>query len=154
MSLLLALLLTTLPAPARVVHTWPLPPPHPVVRAFEPPPTPYGRGHRGVDLAAPENTEVLASADAVVAFAGRVGTRQLISLSHPNGLRTTYEPVVPLVKAGQPVTRGTRIGTLTPGHRGCRTPCLHWGAHKPKPPHREYLNPLNLLARVRLLPAS
>ncbi|HEX5404843.1 MAG TPA: M23 family peptidase, partial [Pseudonocardiaceae bacterium] len=29
---------------------WPLAPPHPVLRPFQAPSTPYGPGHRGVDL--------------------------------------------------------------------------------------------------------
>ncbi|MET9225193.1 M23 family metallopeptidase [Lentzea sp. NPDC003310] len=145
-----ALLLTTLLAPAPVRFTWPLPPPHAVVRAFEAPTSPFGPGHRGVDLAAPAGTPVLATADATVVYAGAVAARTLVSLQHRNGLRTTYEPVAPLVTAGAPVRQGEVIGHLQPGH--CESPCLHWGARR----DRTYLDPLRLLtrSRVRLLPLS
>ncbi|MEV0680472.1 M23 family metallopeptidase [Actinosynnema sp. NPDC050436] len=136
-------------------HAWPLAPPHPVLRAFERPPTPYLAGHRGVDLGAAPDAVVLASADGTVHFAGTVGRRQVVSLAHAGNLRTTYEPVTPLVSRGQRVTRGTPVGTLDPGHEGCRTTCLHWAALRPTP-HRHYLDPLSLLARtrVRLLPTD
>ncbi|WP_246037921.1 M23 family metallopeptidase [Saccharothrix texasensis] len=136
---------------------WPLAPPHQVVRAFEAPATEYGPGHRGVDLAAPAGAAVLAAADAVVVHAGPVADRAVVSLLHPGGLRTTYEPVTPAVRRGQPVRRGDLIGTLDPGHEGCPTDtCLHWGALRPDPPRSPtYLNPLRLLStgRARLLPS-
>ncbi|SDO01996.1 M23 family metallopeptidase [Lentzea jiangxiensis] len=145
-----ALVLTTLLTSPQARFTWPLPPPHPVVRAFEAPATPFGPGHRGADLSAPAGTDVLAAADGVVVFAGPVATRTLVSLQHRGGLRTTYEPVTPAVAAGSPVRRGQVIGHLQEGH--CPTPCLHWGARR----GAEYLDPLRLVssARVRLLPLS
>jgi murein DD-endopeptidase MepM/ murein hydrolase activator NlpD len=74
-----------------------------------------------------------------------------VSIDHPNGLRTTYEPVDPSVGAGARVTRGSPIGTLVGGHPGCPVEaCLHWGARRGE----VYLDPLTLLRppRVRLLP--
>ncbi|MGI5505347.1 M23 family metallopeptidase [Lentzea sp. CA-135723] len=119
-----------------------------MVRAFEAPATPFGPGHRGADLAAPAGTPVLASADATVHYAGAVAARTLVSLRHPAGLSTTYEPITPTVTAGHRVRRGDVIGHLQPGH--CPTPCLHWGARRAT----TYLNPLHLLTtgKVRLLP--
>ncbi|MFI9816149.1 M23 family metallopeptidase [Saccharothrix variisporea] len=157
----LATLLTctlTTPATARPPrYTWPLPPPQVVLRTFQAPTTPYGPGHRGVDLGAAAGTRVMAAADATVVFAGPVGERQVVALSHEGGIRTTYEPVTPTVEPGQRVTRGTPIATLEPGHDGCATPCLHWGAHRTTTKAgRTYLDPLALLAagRVRLLPTG
>ncbi|MDX3656236.1 M23 family metallopeptidase [Streptomyces sp. ID05-26A] len=143
-----ALLLTTLLAPPPDRFAWPLPPPHPVVRAFEAPATPFGPGHRGADLSSPSDTPVLAAADATVVFAGAVAARTLVSLQHRNGLRTTYEPITPTVTAGSAIRRGEVIGHLQPGH--CPTPCLHWGARR----GHAYLDPLRLVTsgRVRLLP--
>ncbi|MFI6096605.1 M23 family metallopeptidase [Lentzea sp. NPDC051213] len=143
-----ALVLTTLLAPAPARFTWPLPPPHPVVRTFHAPATPFGPGHRGVDLAGAEGTPVLAAGDGVVVYAGAVAARTLVSVEHRGGLRTTYEPVAPAVAAGRPVRRGEVLGHLQPGH--CASPCLHWGVRR----GAEYLDPLRLVSpgRVRLLP--
>ncbi|GAA3644135.1 hypothetical protein GCM10022267_33360 [Lentzea roselyniae] len=143
-----ALVLTTLLAPSS--FSWPLPPPHPVVRAFQAPASPFGPGHRGVDLAAPAGTAVLAAGDGVVVYAGAVAARTLVSVQHRNGLRTTYEPVAPNVAAGRQVRRGEVIGHLQEGH--CPSPCLHWGVRRGD----EYLDPLRLVVqgRVRLLPLN
>jgi murein DD-endopeptidase MepM/ murein hydrolase activator NlpD len=130
---------------------WPLPGTPAVTRDFEPPAGPYGPGHRGVDLAAAPGAAVLAAGDGVVAFAGMVAGRPVVSIDHPGGLRTTYEPVDPSVAAGQAVARGSPIGTLLAGHPGCSAAaCLHWGVRRGE----TYLDPLALLraVRVRLLP--
>jgi murein DD-endopeptidase MepM/ murein hydrolase activator NlpD len=131
--------------------SWPLPGAPTVTRPFQPPPSPYGPGHRGVDLAGAPGNPVLAAGDGVVAFAGMVAGRPLVSIDSPTGLRTTYEPVAPSVAAGQPVARGSPIGTLLPGHAGCpASACLHWGLRRGE----SYLDPLDLLRppQVRLLP--
>jgi murein DD-endopeptidase MepM/ murein hydrolase activator NlpD len=87
-----------------------------------------------------------------VAYAGSVVNRPVVSIQHPNGLRSTYEPVTPAVHAGQVVRRGQMIGTLLAGHPGCTADaCLHWGVRRGR---GVYLDPLGLLrlAPVRLLP--
>jgi murein DD-endopeptidase MepM/ murein hydrolase activator NlpD len=130
---------------------WPLQGAFQVTRRFLPPPTPYGRGHRGVDLATAENAVVRAGRDGVVVFAGNVGGRGVVSLTHPDGTRTTYEPLLPRVAAGQRLRTGDELGLLQPGHPGCpRRTCLHWGLLD----GQTYLDPLGALAftRVRLLP--
>nr|WP_291410681.1 peptidoglycan DD-metalloendopeptidase family protein [Actinophytocola sp.] len=132
---------------------WPLAPPHPVVRPFQAPSSPYGPGHRGVDLGGSTGEPVLAAAAGVVVFAGDLAGRGVVSVDHPNGLRTTYEPVAPAVEAGQRVAAGAVLGHLRPGHLGCTgaPACLHWGVRRGE----EYLDPLALVSttgRVRLLP--
>lgn len=136
-------------APPQVPFGWPLAAPHPVVRPFVAPSTPFGPGHRGVDLGGAPDTPVLASGDGVVVFAGPLAGRGVVSIAHANGLRTTYEPVTASVSIATRVTRGSVIGHLARGHPGCGT-CLHWGARR----GTEYLDPLGLLStgRVRLLP--
>jgi murein DD-endopeptidase MepM/ murein hydrolase activator NlpD len=130
---------------------WPLPPPHPVLRPFQQPATPYGPGHRGVDLGGSAGEAVLAAGDGLVRYAGPLADRSLVSIEHPGGLRTTYEPVQPLVAVGQQVRRGQPIGELLAGHPGCPAGqvCLHWGVHR----GRYYLDPLRLVVgQIRLLP--
>ena len=138
--------------PPAAHFVWPLAPPHPVVRPFQPPSTPYGPGHRGVDLASSPGAPVSAAGDGVVVYAGQLAGRGLVSISHANGLNTTYEPLTPAVTVGARVTRGTVVGHLVAGHLGCvdAPACLHWGARRGD----EYLDPLGLLSsgRVRLLP--
>ena len=132
-------------------YRWPLAGTPHVTRPFQPPPQPWLPGHRGVDLAAMPGAAVLAASAGVVAFAGRVAGVGVVSVDHSDGLRTSYEPVTPLVRAGQRVTGGQRLGLLLPGHPGCPVAaCLHWGLRRGS----LYLDPLALLgyARVRLLP--
>jgi murein DD-endopeptidase MepM/ murein hydrolase activator NlpD len=132
---------------------WPLAGFPTVLRRFDAPDHPYGPGHRGVDLGGWGGQSVLAAGDGVLAFTGMVAGRPVISVDHPSGLRTTYEPVVATVSAGQRVARGDIIGRLQAGHPGCSAAaCLHWGVRR----GQEYLDPLRLLAsgRVRLLPVD
>ncbi len=133
------------------VFSWPLDPPHQVLRPFEAPAGPYGPGHRGVDLGGTPGQAVRAAAAGTVVFAGQVAGRGVISVDHVSGLRTTYEPVTPSVTAGQQVAAGEVLGQLMAGHPGCpAAACLHWGVRR----GGDYLDPLGLLGtgRVRLLP--
>ncbi|MFP5371545.1 MAG: murein hydrolase activator EnvC family protein [Actinomycetes bacterium] len=160
--LLVVLLAVTLPpapaaaapaAPLGQVALWtaPLAGPFYVGRPFEAPPHAYGPGHRGVDLEGFPGAPVLAAADGVVAFAGMVAGRPVVSIDHAGGLLTTYEPVVSSVGAGQGVARGFPVGVLSAGHAGCSVEaCLHWGLRRGE----TYLDPLALLRppRLTLLP--
>nr|WP_300013268.1 M23 family metallopeptidase [Pseudonocardia sp.] len=126
--------------------------PVPAVRTpFRAPAHAYGPGHRGVDLAGTAGQPVLAARAGTVVFAGAVAGRPVVSVQHDDGLRTTYEPVAPLVVAGTVVAAGAVLGVLETGHAGCRDTCLHWGARRDR---ADYLDPLVLLRppRVRLLP--
>lgn len=134
-------------------YGWPTGGPAAVVQDFDPPAVVWGRGHRGVDLAAPAGSQVRAAGQGVVAFAGVVAGRPVISIDHPDGIRTTYEPVEASVAAGQSVARGQVIGTLLAGHRSDGVDALHWGARTGK---KSYVNPLRLLSPpvIRLKPVS
>ena len=139
------------PGPPVALWGWPLDGGPAVSRPFEQPPTPYAAGHRGVDLVGAPGRPVLAAGAGVVVFAGMVAGRPVVSVDHADGLRTTYEPVQPVVAAGQPVARGSPLGLLVGGHTGCPVEaCLHWGLRRGE----TYLDPLVLLRppRVRLLP--
>jgi murein DD-endopeptidase MepM/ murein hydrolase activator NlpD len=134
-------------------YRWPLAGVPAVTRPFQPPPRPWLPGHRGVDLAGAPGVPVLAAGAGVVAFAGSVAGVGVVSIDHPGGLRTTYEPVTPLVAVGTRVVAGEPIGMLLPGHEGCPVAaCLHWGLRR----GGAYLDPLLLLglARVRLYPVN
>ena len=132
---------------------WPLDGAPRVVRPFDPPARPWLSGHRGVDLAGAPGSTVRAAGAGRVRFAGLVAGRPVISIDHARGLRTTYEPVEPVVRVGDEVAAGDPIGQLVSGHPGCAVAaCLHWGLRRGD----IYLDPLSLLGlgRVRLLPLS
>ncbi|MDT7843642.1 murein hydrolase activator EnvC family protein [Streptomyces justiciae] len=158
LPLLLALLLTPLPSasgdpappPPRppsatvpaIARTWPVGVRPPVLRTWEPPPTAYARGHRGVDLAAPPGTPVRAVAAGRVSFAGRVAGKGVLSIALTGtDLRTTYEPVRATVKKGEEVTPGEVVATVEPTGSHCTTTCVHWGLRRGD----TYLDPLSLL---------
>jgi|GEM_PF-665634 len=123
--------------------TWPV---HPfrVVEHFVAPAHAYGPGHRGVDLEpASPDAPVGSPAVGVVAFAGPVAGRGVVTIDHGDGLVTTLEPVDPEVAPGTPVVAGQRVGSLGIGGH-THTGALHVGVRW----HGEYINPLLLLGEV------
>jgi murein DD-endopeptidase MepM/ murein hydrolase activator NlpD len=138
-----------LPSPAG----WPLIGSPRVLRAFDPPASAYGPGHRGVDLAASAGDAVQAAAAGTVRFAGQVAGRGVVTVDHGSFV-TTYEPVRASVPAGQIVSVGTVLGRVSSGGH-CGSRCLHWGLRRSE----TYLDPLLLIAggnagRLRLLAAD
>ncbi|MDT5234725.1 MAG: hypothetical protein QOF47_712 [Mycobacterium sp.] len=134
---------------------WPLRPRPAVLRMFDAPSPNWHRGHRGVDLAGVSGQPVYAAAAGTVVFAGELAGRPLVSIAHPGGLRTSYEPVHPSVRVGQLVDAGTAIGELAAGHDGgAAAACLHWGAMWGAASRADYVDPLGLLAStpIRLKP--
>ena len=133
------------PAPTVSSWGWPLEPRPAVSRPFHAPPTPWGAGHRGVDLLAQPGQVVLTAGDGRVTFSGRVAGRGVVVVTHPGGLRTSYEPVDRRAHLGVPVHRGDPLGVLGPGPGHCSpASCLHWGLRR----GTTYLDPLTLLEPV------
>lgn len=153
--LTLALVLSCLPAARADADEqprgeWPLHPEPAVVRGFDPPTTPYGPGHRGVDLLGRPGQPVRTALAGSVTYAGRLAGRGVVVVGH-GATRTTYEPVAAIVTVGSPVAAGDRIGTLElPGSHCFPRACLHWGWIAGE----TYLDPLRLVGAgpVRLLP--
>lgn len=116
------------PAPP-VVYRAPVGPPTTLARAFEAPPAPWAAGHRGVDLLAPVGADVVAPADGTVTFAGPVAGRGVLTVLHPDGRRSSVEPVEPAVAVGHRVRAGDRLGTVADGGH-CAGACLHWGVRE------------------------
>jgi murein DD-endopeptidase MepM/ murein hydrolase activator NlpD len=118
--------------------------PFEVLAAFAAPERRWLRGHRGIDLVTSVGQAVRAAGDGRVVFAGPIAGREVVSIDH-GGLRTTYEPVNPVVRAGDVVRSGDRIGSLSTGSGHCGSGrCLHLGLRR----DREYLDPLLLLGRT------
>lgn len=94
-------------------------------------------------------TPVRAAGSGQVVFAGVIAGTPTLSIEHSDGLRTTYQPIAPVVHKGQYVKEGSVIGTVAtaaPSHDG-----LHWGV---KTGPKTYIDPLSLLDRpvIRLKP--
>jgi murein DD-endopeptidase MepM/ murein hydrolase activator NlpD len=142
------------PAPAAVVVTarwsWPVGPPHDLVRSFEAPASRYGPGHRGIDIVARPGDPVRAPADGVVSFSGVVVDRPVLSIQHDEALVSSVEPVVATVNAGERVSAGQVVGVVASGAH-CSEMCLHFGVRR----HGQYISPilfLGGLSRAVLLP--
>jgi murein DD-endopeptidase MepM/ murein hydrolase activator NlpD len=130
---------------------WPVDGERWVLRDFVAPPSAYGAGHRGVDLAArAEHATVRSPVGGVVHFAGVVVDRPLVTV-RTGQLLVTLEPVDPTVAEGDVVAAGDSLGTLEAGH--CARPCVHLGVRLAG----EYVSPLLYLGglqRAVLLPLS
>lgn len=98
---------------------WPVSSSKKVIRGFKPPRNKkekYLSGfHRGIDIAAKENESVYAPADGVIKFSGFLANRYVISITHANGLVSSFEPVKASVIKGQRVTRGQQLGQVQTG---------------------------------------
>ena len=100
--------------------------------------------HEGIDLTAPRGTEIFATADGVVLFAGPTngGYGRKIMIDHGFGYRTLYGHCYQIhVKRGDKVKRGDVIGTV--GSTGLSTrPHLHYEVHV----NGRKVNPVNYYA--------
>ena len=136
---------------------WPWPVRGPVIRGFDPPEDPFGAGHRGIDIAAPVGTPVVAPAPGTVAFAGKVGGHLFVTLDHGGELTTTYSWVsATSVRVGEVVTAGQAFAATGTGHPGSVVPHLHFGVRLAG----AYLDPfeflldLGVVDLIRLAPLS
>lgn len=125
-----------------VPGSWAWPVRGPVINAFDPPDSPFGAGHRGIDIAVEVGTSILAPEAGSVAFAGRVGGHLFITIDHGGELTSTYSWLsVISVRRGDTVARGQVIGATGIGHPGSAIPHLHFGVRLAG----TYLDPLALL---------
>ena len=131
-----------------------------VIHPFEKPAQRWSAGHRGVDLAVPEHDRrVYAPAPGKVVFSGTVVNRKVLVIAHPDGRRSTFEPMDEALPVGTTVAAGDVIGTVAGTangnserpYRRCSTPCLYWGVRQGgargdgSGKTAEYVNPMSLL---------
>ena len=131
-----------------------------VIHPFEKPTQRWSAGHRGVDIAIPENDRrVYAPAPGKVVFSGTVVNRKVLVIAHPDGRRSTFEPMDEALPVGTTVAAGDVIGTVAVtasgnserSYRRCSTPCLYWGVRQGgargdgSGKEAEYINPMSLL---------
>ena len=121
--------------------TWPVV--GPVIRSFDAPDSPYGSGHRGIDIAAPVDSSVRSPAAGTVAFAGSIGGEVFVAIDHGGGLRSTYSWLASSsVEDGDAVFAGDAIARSGAGHPGSSVAHLHFGAKR----DGIYVDPMSLLA--------
>lgn len=145
--------------PLQIMHTsarsWISPisgKPH-VIHAFIKPSQRWSAGHRGVDLEATEQDQVRAPAPGTIVFSGTVVDRQVVVIEHPNGYRSSFEPVTDPLPVGTHVQAEQVIARVDahPAKPRCSTTCLYWsvrrgGDHKNgSGKNAEYINPMLLL---------
>ena len=133
--------------------TWPVV--GPVIQAFDPPDTPYGSGHRGIDIAAEVGSTIVAPADGTVTFAGPVGGYLFVTIDHGGGLSSTYSWLsAKLVRKGDRVLQDQPIALTGWGHPGASIPHLHLGVKLDGAyvDPLSYLGPVSLASFVRLAP--
>jgi murein DD-endopeptidase MepM/ murein hydrolase activator NlpD len=133
--------------PAYHTYSWPLI--GPIINGYRAPGTPYGKGHRGIDIGAAIGTDVKAAAPGVVAFAGSVAGALWVSIDHPDGVRTSYGYLSSIAVAkGDLVARGEVIAASGAGHPGSLIPHLHFGARF----GGDYIDPMLLLVPLDFSP--
>jgi murein DD-endopeptidase MepM/ murein hydrolase activator NlpD len=106
----------------------------------------WGRLHKGIDVAGPVGTPVVASAPGVITYArwNDGGYGNLVEVTHPDGSTTLYghnNRIV--VEEGQKVEQGQQIAEM--GSTGFSTgPHSHFEIH---PPGQDAVNPIAFLPR-------
>ncbi len=111
----------------------------PVTDPFRPPPQPWLPGNRGIEYATEPGTPVRSAGRGRVTFAGSVAGALHVTVSHPDGIRTSYSFLAAIVvSVGAEVVRGQVLGTTGDRlHVGARRgdtyidPASLWGATGP-----------------------
>ncbi|MGJ0388062.1 murein hydrolase activator EnvC family protein [Microbacterium sp. CGR1] len=123
--------------------TWPFDAARAVAKPYRAPAHEYGTGHRGVDIVSAQSGTVRAPADGVIAFRGTVVDRPLITIEHPGGYVSTFEPVTSDLSPGDIVAAGDEIGIVASG--GHASPgTMHLGVRF----DGDYVNPMLLFGEV------
>ena len=128
---------------AAAAGSWSWPVDGPVLEPFDAPASPYGTGHRGIDIAAPVGTPIRAPAPGVVTFSGPVGGELFVTIRHAAAVESTYSWLSAVsVRRGDVVASGSVVAATGRGHAG-RTPAhLHFGVRR----DGAYVDPLDLLS--------
>lgn len=112
---------------------------HPIIKRYRP--------HYGTDFGGKRGTPLLAVADGVVSFAGRMtGYGNVVKIKHPGGYESLYAHQSRIhARNGQRVKKGDIIGYL--GNTGMSTgPHLHFGMMK----YGKWIDPMSVLRKTSL----
>ena len=143
-----ALLSSVATESARASGVWSWPVVGPVLRAFDPPRTAFGSGHRGIDIACPVGAPIRAVAPGLVTFAGSVGGQRYVTVRHADGTQSTASWVAAIdVRRDDVVVAGQRIASCGSGHSGATIPHVHFGV---RTPDGTYVDPLGVLLPPKL----
>ena len=108
----------------------------PVLDPFRPPPQPWMPGNRGIEYATVPGTPVRAIGPGTVTFAGLVAGSRIVTVTHPDGLRSSYVGLAQVrVEVGDRVAAGAVVGLAADR--------LHLGVRR----GRTYLDPASLWGR-------
>jgi murein DD-endopeptidase MepM/ murein hydrolase activator NlpD len=124
LSLIVTALLGLFSPPA-ASWVWPVAGQHAIVRDFHAPQTPWGPGHRGIDIAVSNTETLFAPVGGRLRFVGDVVDRGVVTIETTDGFLISMEPVTIDLPAGSVVRAGQVIGAVEPGH--CASRCLHVG---------------------------
>ncbi len=122
---------------------WPTDERRAIASAYRAPAHEFGAGHRGIDITTAPGAVIRAPADGTVAFRGTVVDRPLITIEHPGGYVSTFEPLSSELSPGDAISSGQEIGTVAAGgHAAPGT--LHLGVRI----DGAYMNPMLLFGAV------
>ncbi len=118
----------------------------PIARPFTAPAGPFAEGHRGIDFRVQPGTAVRPATGGLVVFAGTVAREAWVSVSHPDGLTSSYGPLAEVaVAVGDRVTSDDVIGEVAVGHGPAGVSLLHLGVRR----GNAYLDPATLFEDPR-----
>ena len=155
-TVLLGVALSLCAPPAAIASGhWQWPIEGPILRGYDPPESPYGSGHRGIDIGAPVGTAIHAPESGKVTFAGKVGGHLFVTIDHGGGVSSTYSWLSAIsVRKGNVVARGDVIAHSGSGHPGDVQPSLHMGVKVggAYADPLDYLGPIDIGSFIRLAP--
>jgi murein DD-endopeptidase MepM/ murein hydrolase activator NlpD len=157
MALACVVLASSAAGQAIAAGDWSWPVVGPVIRGFDPPDTPFGSGHRGIDIAVALGSPVRAPAAGTVTFAGPVGGRLFLTIDHGGGVESTYSWLDGITaRRGDAIERGQVIGRSGAGHTGSLVPHLHLGVRllDVYVDPLDYLGPIEVWRFIRLAPVN
>lgn len=118
-------LLASLFTPPEASWVWPVGGNQLIVRDFIAPETPWGPGHRGIDIDASHSATLRAPVSGRLRFVGAVVNRGVVTIETSDGFLVSMEPVTIDLPSGSMVRAGQNIGSVDSGH--CPSRCLHLG---------------------------
>jgi murein DD-endopeptidase MepM/ murein hydrolase activator NlpD len=118
-----------------------------VLEEFDAPARNWLPGHRGIDIAAPPGSRIVAPAGGTITFSGSVGGKNSVSLTLSNGVVLSFEPAISSFPKGTSIEKGATLA-LVKGHSDhCDSRCVHWGARR----SGRYVDPRAALMPVRII---